>query len=74
MHLLYNYFERPSSLPDEKGCILSVNDGGTNLDMGGSLSIPLNVIDAGKVCCFTSSSFVLVENEYIIIWKEFADY
>ncbi|KAM5557603.1 structural maintenance of chromosomes flexible hinge domain-containing protein GMI1 [Rosa sericea] len=39
---------RPSSLSDEKGCILSVNDGDTNLDMGESLSIPLSVIDAGK--------------------------
>ncbi|XP_050387770.1 structural maintenance of chromosomes flexible hinge domain-containing protein GMI1 [Argentina anserina] len=39
---------RPSSLPDEKGCLLSVNNGETNLDMGGSLSIPLSVIDAGK--------------------------
>lgn len=51
IQLLYNYFERPSSLSDEKGCILSVNDGDTNLEMGESLSVPLSVIDAGKVCC-----------------------
>ncbi|XP_062024836.1 structural maintenance of chromosomes flexible hinge domain-containing protein GMI1-like [Rosa rugosa] len=37
-----------SSLSDEKGCILSVNEGDTNLDMGESLSVPFSVVDAGK--------------------------
>lgn len=40
---------RPLSLPDEDGCILAVDDGVASFDCRGSLSLPISVIDSGKV-------------------------
>ncbi|XP_042487826.1 structural maintenance of chromosomes flexible hinge domain-containing protein GMI1 isoform X2 [Macadamia integrifolia] len=39
---------RPLDLPDDKGSLLSVSDGNASLDIHGSLSIPISVIDLGK--------------------------
>ncbi|XP_061340120.1 uncharacterized protein LOC133286688, partial [Gastrolobium bilobum] len=39
---------RPIDIPDENGCVLSVGDEDASLDIHGSLSLPLTVIDSGK--------------------------
>ncbi|XP_043716489.1 structural maintenance of chromosomes flexible hinge domain-containing protein GMI1 [Telopea speciosissima] len=39
---------RPLDLPDDKGTLLSVTDGNASLDIRGSISIPISVIDIGK--------------------------
>ncbi|KAF8379724.1 hypothetical protein HHK36_029171 [Tetracentron sinense] len=39
---------RPLELPDENGCLLTVNAGDASLDIRGSLSLPISVIDTGK--------------------------
>ena len=40
---------RPLSIPDEDGSILAVDVGTASFDCHGSLSLPISVIDAGKV-------------------------
>lgn len=47
--LYFCCFTRPLSNPDAKGCILSISDGDTSLDVGGSLPVPVSVIDTGMV-------------------------
>ncbi|KAJ7965338.1 Protein defective in meristem silencing 3 [Quillaja saponaria] len=39
---------RPINIPDENGCVLSVNYEDASLDMNSSLSLPVTVIDSGK--------------------------
>ncbi|KAJ4726669.1 Protein defective in meristem silencing 3 [Melia azedarach] len=39
---------RPLGVSDKKGCVLSMNDGIANLDVGSSLSLPIGIIDSGK--------------------------
>ncbi|KAA8540048.1 hypothetical protein F0562_026740 [Nyssa sinensis] len=39
---------RPLGLPDENGCILAVNDGSVSIDIRGSISLPISVIDSVK--------------------------
>jgi len=54
----YFWFERKLGLPDDHGCALVVNNGDVNFDIRGSLSLPINVIDSGKVChCIFLLSF-----------------
>lgn len=40
---------RSLGLPEEKGCLLSLTDGNASLDIRDSLSLPISIIDAGKV-------------------------
>ncbi|XP_027332090.1 structural maintenance of chromosomes flexible hinge domain-containing protein GMI1 [Abrus precatorius] len=40
---------RPINIPDENGCFLSVKDEDACLEIRGSLSLPLSVIDSGKL-------------------------
>ncbi|XP_020206099.1 structural maintenance of chromosomes flexible hinge domain-containing protein GMI1 isoform X2 [Cajanus cajan] len=40
---------RTLDVPDENGCFLSVTDKNASLDIRDSLSLPINVIDSGKV-------------------------
>ncbi|KAH9724084.1 Structural maintenance of chromosomes flexible hinge domain-containing protein GMI1 [Citrus sinensis] len=39
---------RPLAVPDEKGCVLAVNNGNASLHIGSSLSLPIGVIDSEK--------------------------
>ncbi|XP_022890366.1 uncharacterized protein LOC111405633 isoform X2 [Olea europaea var. sylvestris] len=39
---------RPLGLPEDQGCLLSVDNGNNFIDVRGSLSLPINVIDSGK--------------------------
>lgn len=48
----YFGLERPLGMPDDNACILVVNNGNPNFDIRGSLSLPIDVIDSGKVCHF----------------------
>ena len=48
----YFGLERPLGMPDDTACILVVNNGNPNFDIRGSLSLPIDVIDSGKVCHF----------------------
>lgn len=48
----YFWFERPVGVPHDHGCALVENDGDPNFDIRSSLSLPINVIDSGKVCHF----------------------
>lgn len=41
---------RPLGIPDDNGSILVFNNGDASFDICGSLSLPINVIDSGKVC------------------------
>lgn len=41
-------YGRPLDIAEENGCVLSVKDG--ELDIRSSISIPISVIDSGKVC------------------------
>lgn len=52
MVYIYYYFamgRRPLRIPDEDGSILAVDDGIASFDCRGSLSLPISVIDSGKV-------------------------
>ncbi|KAM1976756.1 hypothetical protein ACFX15_041359 [Malus domestica] len=50
-------FCRPLSNPDAKGCILSISDGDTSLDVGGSLPVPVSVIDTGMCVAVGSTEW-----------------
>ncbi|KAL9436957.1 hypothetical protein AB3S75_022908 [Citrus x aurantiifolia] len=39
---------RPLAVPDEKGCVLAVNNGNASFHIGSSLSLPIGVIDSEK--------------------------
>lgn len=41
--------DRPLGLPEDQGCLLSVDNGNNFIDVRDSLSLPINVIDSGKV-------------------------
>ncbi|XP_057463870.1 structural maintenance of chromosomes flexible hinge domain-containing protein GMI1 [Actinidia eriantha] len=38
----------PLGLPNEKGCKVALDDGNASIDIRGSLSLPISVIDSGK--------------------------
>ncbi|OIW07390.1 hypothetical protein TanjilG_10225 [Lupinus angustifolius] len=40
---------RPVDIPDENGCVLSLDDENASLEIRGSVSLPLSVIDNGKL-------------------------
>lgn len=61
----YFHLERPLGIPDENGCILSDADGETNIDVRNSFSIPITVIDSGKVCNIFFAFLLLAEKRLL---------
>ncbi|KAM7504877.1 hypothetical protein LguiB_003781 [Lonicera macranthoides] len=45
---------KPLGVPEENGCLISVNHENASIDIRGSLSLPISVIDSGK--CLTIKS------------------
>lgn len=55
-------------IPDKNGCLLSVTDENASLEIRGSMSIPIGVIDSGKVVTMSLivSCFLSTKDTFIL--------